>query len=98
MVRRSRCGREHRSAVAELIARDFTPAVALMRQENSCGEYLMFMVIFEVQPKKERFDEYLGLARELKPALEAIDGFIDNERFESKRPNGCPPLPPGATK
>jgi heme-degrading monooxygenase HmoA len=45
----------------------------------------MFVVIFEVQPKKERFDDYLGLAKALKPELEAIDGFIDNERFECKR-------------
>src|SRR5215813_999368 len=48
----------------------------------------MFAVIFEVQPKKERFDEYLELAKYLKPKLEAIDGFIDNDRFESKRTKG----------
>jgi heme-degrading monooxygenase HmoA len=44
----------------------------------------MFSVIFEVQPKRERFDDYLELARHLKPILEKIDGFIDNERFESR--------------
>jgi heme-degrading monooxygenase HmoA len=49
----------------------------------------MFAVIFEVQPKQERWDDYLGLAKQLKPKLEAIDGFIDNERFESKRRKGC---------
>ena len=27
----------------------------------------------------------LSLAKQLKPKLEAIDGFIDNERFKSKR-------------
>jgi heme-degrading monooxygenase HmoA len=48
----------------------------------------MFAVIFEVQPKAERFDEYLELARFLKPELEKIDGFIDNERFESRRRKG----------
>jgi len=48
----------------------------------------MFAVIFEVEPKPERFDDYLGLAKQLKPRLEAIDGFIDNERFESKRRKG----------
>ena len=48
----------------------------------------MFAVIFEVQPKPERWDDYLDLASELKPKLEAIDGFIDNERFESKRTKG----------
>jgi heme-degrading monooxygenase HmoA len=48
----------------------------------------MFAVIFEVQPKKERWDEYLALAKTLKPELEKIDGFMDNERFESKRHEG----------
>src|SRR6185312_15792217 len=48
----------------------------------------MFVVIFEVQPKKERWDDYLDLARQLKPQLEAIDGFIDNERFGSRRTEG----------
>ena len=48
----------------------------------------MFAVIFEVQPKKERWNDYLDLAKYLKPKLEAIDGFIDNERFESKRTKG----------
>src|SRR3979490_3194890 len=45
----------------------------------------MFSVIFEVHPKKEQFDLYLALAKDLKPILEGIDGFIDNERFESTR-------------
>ncbi len=45
----------------------------------------MFVVIFEVQPKKERWDDYLSLAKTLKPKLEAIEGFVDNERFRSKR-------------
>jgi len=44
----------------------------------------MFSVIFEVHPKEGKKDEYLGLAKHLKPLLEAIDGFIDNERIESK--------------
>jgi heme-degrading monooxygenase HmoA len=48
----------------------------------------MFVVIFEVQPKKERWDDYLALAKQLKPPLEAIDGFIDNERFRSRRTEG----------
>src|SRR5215213_7268929 len=48
----------------------------------------MFVVIFEVQPKKERWDDYLDLAKRLKPELEAIDGFIDVERFESQRTKG----------
>ncbi len=49
----------------------------------------MFVVIFEVQPKKDRWDDYLALAKQLKPKLESIDGFIDNERFRSQRAEGC---------
>jgi heme-degrading monooxygenase HmoA len=45
----------------------------------------MFAVIFEVQPRKDQFDRYLEIARMLRPELERIDGFIDNERFASQR-------------
>lgn len=48
----------------------------------------MFVVVFEVQPKAGRFNDYLELAKYLKPKLEAIDGFIDNERYESTRTKG----------
>jgi heme-degrading monooxygenase HmoA len=48
----------------------------------------MFAVIFEVVPKQERWDEYLDLAKLLKPEVEKIDGFIDNERFASQRTKG----------
>jgi heme-degrading monooxygenase HmoA len=48
----------------------------------------MFAVIFVVHPKKERWDDYLRLAKQLKPKLEAIEGFIDNERFASKKTEG----------
>jgi len=48
----------------------------------------MFAVIFVVHPKKERWDDYLRLAKQLKPKLEAIEGFIDNERFKSKKTEG----------
>lgn len=44
----------------------------------------MFSVIFEVLPAQGKKDEYLELAKHLKPILERIDGFVDNERFESK--------------
>lgn len=44
----------------------------------------MFSVIFEVRPNDGRKDDYLDLAKHLKPILEKIDGFVDNERFESK--------------
>ena len=48
----------------------------------------MFAVIFEVVPKQERWDEYLELAKLLRPEIEKIDGFIDNERFASQRTKG----------
>jgi heme-degrading monooxygenase HmoA len=44
----------------------------------------MFSVIFEVLPAQGKKDEYLELAKHLKPILETIDGFVDNERFESR--------------
>jgi heme-degrading monooxygenase HmoA len=52
------------------------------------GATVMFSVIFEVHPKQEKFDLYLELAKGLRPILEEIDGFIDNERFESTRRPG----------
>lgn len=48
----------------------------------------MFVVIFEVQPKADRWDDYLATARLLRPELEQIDGFLDNERFRSERTEG----------
>jgi heme-degrading monooxygenase HmoA len=48
----------------------------------------MFSVIFEVFPAEGRKDDYLDKAKHLKPILETIDGFIDNERFESRRKRG----------
>ena len=48
----------------------------------------MFSVIFEVLPNDGKKDDYLELAKHLKPSLEKIDGFVDNERFESKRRPG----------
>jgi len=43
----------------------------------------MIAVIFEVEPAEGRRDAYLGKAAELKPVLEAVDGFISVERFQS---------------
>ena len=48
----------------------------------------MFAVIFEVQPKSDRWDQYLDLAKQLRPELERIDGFIENERYKSRRTEG----------
>jgi heme-degrading monooxygenase HmoA len=43
----------------------------------------MIAVIFEVWPKPERRQAYLDIAGDLRRHLEAIDGFISVERFES---------------
>jgi heme-degrading monooxygenase HmoA len=48
----------------------------------------MFSVIFEVNRKPDHLDAYLELAKELKPVLQTIDGFVDNERFESQLRKG----------
>jgi hypothetical protein len=42
----------------------------------------MFSVIFEVRPKPDEWDTYLGNAQMLRPALEQVDGFIDNIRYK----------------
>ena len=43
----------------------------------------MFAVIFEVRPDPRRGEAYLGLAARLRPALERVDGFVDNLRYRS---------------
>jgi heme-degrading monooxygenase HmoA len=48
----------------------------------------MFAVIFEVNPKPEQSDTYLDYAKMLRPELEQVDGFIDNDRFSSLRRPG----------
>ena len=48
----------------------------------------MFSVLFEVQPRADRWDTYLGYAKMLKPELEKIDGFVDNVRYASLTRDG----------
>ena len=43
----------------------------------------MFSVIFEVHPRPDRRDAYLGHARLLRPELERVEGFVDNVRYRS---------------
>ena len=43
----------------------------------------MFAVIFEVHPRPDQWDAYLGYAKMLRPELEQIDGFVDNTRYRS---------------
>jgi hypothetical protein len=49
----------------------------------------MFSVIFEVQPRPEQWDTYLGAARMLRSELEQVNGFIDNVRYGSLTRVGC---------
>jgi heme-degrading monooxygenase HmoA len=48
----------------------------------------MFAAIFEILPKRERFEDYLTLAKQLRPLLQKMDGFVDNERFGSQTRRG----------
>lgn len=48
----------------------------------------MIAVIFEVEPKADKYEEYLSIAAELKPLLQTIDGFISIERFKSMSDEG----------
>ena len=43
----------------------------------------MIAVIFEVRPAEGQRARYLELAAALRPELEAIEGFVSIERFES---------------
>jgi heme-degrading monooxygenase HmoA len=43
----------------------------------------MFSVLFEVHPRTEQWDAYLGNAKMLRPELEKVDGFVDNIRYRS---------------
>ncbi len=40
-------------------------------------------MIFEVQPKPGRAQDYLDIAASLRPELQKIDGFLSIERFQS---------------
>jgi heme-degrading monooxygenase HmoA len=48
----------------------------------------MFSVIFEVHPRADQWDAYLGSAKMLRPELEQVDGFIDNIRYRSLTRDG----------
>ena len=48
----------------------------------------MIAVIFELWPQADKNPVYFDLAAALKPELEAMDGFISIERFESLATTG----------
>jgi len=43
----------------------------------------MIAVIFEVEPKSGRASDYFQTAASLRESVEAVDGFLTIERFES---------------
>lgn len=43
----------------------------------------MFSVLFEVHPKSDQWNTYLGYGKMLRPELEQVEGFIDNIRYRS---------------
>src|SRR5580704_3022979 len=53
------------------------------RLTTKLEEERMFSVIFEVHPRTEQWDNYLGNAKMLRPELEEVDGFVDNIRYRS---------------
>jgi heme-degrading monooxygenase HmoA len=48
----------------------------------------MFSVLFEVHPRPEQWDAYLGHAKLLRPELEQVAGFVDNIRYKSLTRDG----------
>src|ERR1700733_15333035 len=48
----------------------------------------MFSVLFEVHPKPDQWDAYLGYATMLRPELEKVDGFVVNMRYRSLNREG----------
>lgn len=48
----------------------------------------LFAVVFEVRPNPSHMDDYLQIARSLRPQLEKIPGFLENERFRSRSRDG----------
>src|ERR1700733_11139879 len=60
------------------------PVSSMARPEFSLARRAsMFSVIFEVHPRSEQWDAYLGYAKMLRPELEQIEGFVDNIRYRS---------------
>lgn len=55
---------------------------------SSAIEQARWAVVFEARPDPLRMDEYLGIAASLRPELERIPGFLENERFRSLERSG----------
>ena len=48
----------------------------------------MHAVVFEFRPHPDQRDAYFALVAELRPELLAMPGFLENERFQSRRDPG----------
>lgn len=48
----------------------------------------MFSVLFEVHPKPDQWDAYLGYVKMLRPELEQVEGFVDNIQYRSLNREG----------
>jgi hypothetical protein len=49
----------------------------------------MFSVLFEVYPKSDQWDAYLGYAKMLRPELEQVEGFVDNIGVTTPNVKNC---------
>src|SRR6516162_6461709 len=63
-------------------------STASLRSRTRPKEAALFSVIFEVHPKPDQWDAYLGEARMLRTELEQVDGFVDNIRYKSLSRDG----------
>lgn len=67
----------------KLVSAPHGPRQVSHRRNGQRRDRGMIAVIFEVEPAEGKRDAYLGIAAELKPLLDGIDGFISVERFQS---------------
>src|SRR5258708_4978180 len=73
-----------RRGAASSIATSASSSSPPIRPDGTQSEVsLKHVVIFEVEPKAGRKQDYLDIAATLRPELEKIDGFISVERFAS---------------
>ncbi len=77
-----------RESASFLLGDDVAPIPLQFKTHEQKPGGAMFSVIFEVHPKSDQWDAYLGYAKMLRPELVQVDGFIDNVRYGSKRHEG----------
>lgn len=60
------------------------PSGGLTATRTAARQRSLFAVVFEVRPDPARQADYLRIAGELKPELQKVQGFLENERFRSR--------------